>query len=754
MYKIKDIINKVHFSDCIDFMKKMPSNSIDTLICDPPYGLSFMGKKWDSFKARHNTKSQVVKNLGAGMRQTTLQENLNFMYWTQDWATEALRVLKPGGTALIFAGSRTQHLVAMGMELAGWTLKDCIMWLYGSGFPKATDISKQLDKSKGLKRTGIIKKDGSGSGEIRTTSDRERQLETVYETGEPVSDEAKLWNGWKSHGLKPAYEPIIWATKSLTFDKEKNILKEINNNLLFNIWLLLVKSQKQDMFKSQEMALTSLNTVLLWNAILGELWKNENKFTISTVSKTITELKILNLLLLRNTPESTDGKYQTYQNGIQKFQVNGFNLLVQFAKSCLEKEKKNIKDTLKAIAQENATWKLKDDGLNVLNVKKDLLPIILNANIVLLNVLEKLIIENERKELKEIVSFAEKSLKLCYQDQQNTVMSDVWLKDMPKISPNYSPIIVAMKPNEGSYAQNALKHGVSGLNIDGGRIGTEKLSYTSTFKRMIDKNIKQGYRPSTMKGSGGEVSKVVTGRFPANIILECICDNVVEGEVKGTKQSFKANDYKDETKNTPFKRGDFKGRGTEKTQIHTNPNCPCYILDKQSGELKSGFMKKGTPRKMSANPNKNTYMEWKPDKVANDTFGDRGGASRFFYIAKASKTERNLGCEELGEKKVSDGREKEADNAYQRGKTLRSNTHPTVKPLKLMEYLCTLTKTPTGGIVLDPFMGSGTTGIACVNTDREFIGIEKEKEYIEITKARIKKAIQDKKEKNRQRQLL
>ena len=88
------------------------------------------------------------------------------------------------------------------------------------------------------------------------------------------------------------------------------------------------------------------------------------------------------------------------------------------------------------------------------------------------------------------------------------------------------------------------------------------------------------------------------------------------------------------------------------------------------------------------------------------------GASRFFYCAKSSKSERtHNGTVE--------------------------NSHPTIKPLRLMEYLCTLTKTPTGGTVLDPFMGSGTTGLACKNTGRDFIGIDREAEYIEIARARI-----------------
>ena len=104
-------------SDCFGFMQnELEGDSIDTIITDPPYGLSFMGKRWD-----YDVPNSTI------------------------WRG-CLNVLKPGGTMLVFAGSRTQHRMAVAIEDAGFILKDCIMWIYGSGFPKATDISKQLDK--------------------------------------------------------------------------------------------------------------------------------------------------------------------------------------------------------------------------------------------------------------------------------------------------------------------------------------------------------------------------------------------------------------------------------------------------------------------------------------------------------------------------------------------------------------------------------------------------------------------------------
>lgn len=134
----------------------------------------------------------------------------------------------------------------------------------------------------------------------------------------------------------------------------------------------------------------------------------------------------------------------------------------------------------------------------------------------------------------------------------------------------------------------------------------------------------------------------------------------------------------------------------------------------------------------------NVLLDEEAAKMLDEQSGIRiSGVSRFFYVAKASKTERNKGLEGFEEKKVShDGRDKFIENPYQRHENVQQNHHPTVKPVKLMEYLVRLV-TPKGGVVLDPFMGSGTTGVACRNLGFDFVGIEKETEYFDIAKARI-----------------
>jgi site-specific DNA-methyltransferase (adenine-specific) len=144
---------------------------------------------------------------------------------------------------------------------------------------------------------------------------------------------------------------------------------------------------------------------------------------------------------------------------------------------------------------------------------------------------------------------------------------------------------------------------------------------------------------------------------------------------------------------------------------------------------------KGTESSHTGDENANTYGEYGRVPFAKRVELDKS-AARFFYCAKASPQDRNDGLDDFVGGKTNDGRKVDADNAFQRGATLRKNTHPTVKPTTLMQYLCKMV-TPTGGTVLDPFMGSGSTGRGAVNGGFNFIGIEMSQEYIDIAKARI-----------------
>ena len=183
IYKIGDSVT-LHQGDCIETMRTLPDNSVDSIVTDPPYELGFMNKSWDSTGIANNVEM---------------------------WK-ECLRVLKPGGHVLSFGGTRTYHRMACAIEDAGFEIRDQMQWLYGSGFPKGQDIGKQIDKSLGVKRdvVGIAGKSGSKrncmSGDFTGGE---------YFSTKPGTDEARRWDGWNTQ-LKPSHEPICLARKPIS----------------------------------------------------------------------------------------------------------------------------------------------------------------------------------------------------------------------------------------------------------------------------------------------------------------------------------------------------------------------------------------------------------------------------------------------------------------------------------------------------------------------------------------------------------
>lgn len=177
--------------------------------------------------------------------------------------------------------------------------------------------------------------------------------------------------------------------------------------------------------------------------------------------------------------------------------------------------------------------------------------------------------------------------------------------------------------------------------------------------------------------------------------------------------------------------------GTETVEAwECAPGCPVGALDAQSGELKSGTAIGGLHRR--SNKTANTYGHFAGERTEGDvTYGDSGGASRFFYQAKSSRAERNAGLEGFEEKHPQE--RGSTSRHFEMAGSLsgpRANHHPTVKPINLMRWLVRLV-TPPGGTCLDPFLGSGSTGCAAVLEGFDFLGIEREPEYIEIAEARI-----------------
>jgi site-specific DNA-methyltransferase (adenine-specific) len=178
---------KLLLGDCLDKLKELDDNSVDSIVTDPPYGLSFMGKKWD-----YDVPSVEI------------------------WK-ECLRVLKPGGHLLSFAGSRTYHRMAVRIEDAGFEIRDQIMWIYGSGFPKSLNIGKAVDKIQGNERE-VGKLKFKGGTQLGVINDDNWKPKDVYESKGNTE-----WEGWGT-ALKPAHEPIVMARKPLS---EKTVVDNV-----------------------------------------------------------------------------------------------------------------------------------------------------------------------------------------------------------------------------------------------------------------------------------------------------------------------------------------------------------------------------------------------------------------------------------------------------------------------------------------------------------------------------------------------
>ncbi len=228
--------------DCAERMRELQDCAVDSIVCDPPYGIAFMGSKWDNYgqrcgdatvdERRRIAEDYAEAHAGAPRygnsrhdTRNSRREGLNFQAAMTPIFAEALRVAKPGAFMCCFGSPRTYHRLTCAIEDAGWNVKDCVMFVHGMGFSKGLNISKAIDKRLGAERTEVVGTrhrnvkpfdDSNGWNDNSTTGDHQYTA--------PASEEAKEWDGWNS-ALKPAYEPIVIAQKPVEKTIVDNVLK-------------------------------------------------------------------------------------------------------------------------------------------------------------------------------------------------------------------------------------------------------------------------------------------------------------------------------------------------------------------------------------------------------------------------------------------------------------------------------------------------------------------------------------------------
>ena len=582
----------LHLGDCLEVLRTMPDCSVDAVVTDPPYGLAFMGKRWD-----YDVPSVDV------------------------WA-ECLRVLKPGGHLLAFAGTRTQHRMAVRIEDAGFEIRDMIAWVYGSGFPKSLDVSKAIDKAAGAEREVVGQyvhpATGKHHGDFRTDGDRASygsfsMCEDSRSITAPATPEAQQWAGWGT-ALKPSIETVTWATKP--FPPERERAKILGNlwKIEAQLWLLSSASAVaqssasspseygaacataqwtaddatntraalrglMDTWQCEMATHMSLSIVSSWRRTLEESSKPGSTSTTETESRPTTDWKTLSCCLSQITPESI----------IQACSLpGGFSANASTAAQIFNASLASLQSTLTLSAIEPATWQALDGSL------------------------------------------------------------------AEAVKPNVDPVVMARKPLAGTVAACVLQHGTGALNVDGCRVG---------FAGEADE------RESKAKNQHGD--------FGSGPINRNVLHNQTAARLNYTSP----------------------GRWPSNLIHDGSDEVVGLFPQTTSGSWRDGM----TQRPRTFNVAKGVEAERVRDARAPDT----GSAARFFYTSKASKDDRDGG-----------------------------NIHPTVKPTDLMRYLCRLV-TPPGGVVLDPFMGSGSTGKAAMLEGFGFIGIEREPSYHAIAEQRI-----------------
>jgi len=586
----------VYHGDCIEVMRSLPDNSVDSVVTDPPYGLEFMGKDWDSPWKRSgdvvadpasvggfqdgaggNPYSRSRIRIGAGG-----EASYGFQLWVTDFATEALRVLKPGAHLLAFGGTRTWHRLAVGIEDAGFEIRDSIAWMYGSGFPKSLDVSKAISKHStiGLCSCSVPEP----VVKLRHEKDIQRRNKATFgnDDGQGTRGVGGC-EGTASHAMETPRESSdvsvnnscaeISAVRNVREGNAETgkILQEIGEPFLLPQLFESVSKEKGH------------GDVEIWAGL--ERGARES----SPARQGLPEL-------------FNDGGQGAGSSSLSALSVRG------------QKHDGQSDFTLSELSPQSRSQEQQNPFSG----------------------------QDNREDSKGLPN-----------DDYSCAQCGGVRKDIggTALKPAHEPIVVARKPLIGTVAENVLTHGTGALNIDGSRIGTQEMFKTTSNGEVISGN-------DSMTGANYKriPNGTASGRWPANVILD-------------------------------------ESQAAE--------------LDRQSGvsstKQPAGVVEDNREGSDSIGAFSGSYKR--------QGLTDSGGASRFFYVAKANKRERP----------------RDGDTA-----------HPTVKPLALMRYLCTLV-TPPGGTILEPFAGSGTTVQAALMEGFNVIGIEMTDEYLPLIVERIER---------------
>lgn len=620
----------IKLGDCLEGLRALPDNSVDSIVTDPPYGLSFMGKAWD-----YDVPPEEV------------------------WR-ECLRVLKPGGHLLCFAGTRTQHRMAVRIEDAGFEIRDMIAWVYGSGFPKSLDVSKAIDRAAGVEgkygapksaahagwiERGRMRGEEGHEGFQRPWMEDERAVDRNARQYVGGTEAARRWEGWGT-ALKPALETVTVARKPLAspgVNVRARVESELRSRGIEGEVRWTSRPANDAASLDPQTSSSSTGARPTGGTSAAPVAASE---TLSAAKPTASNTATTTLHGAKPTANTSaptpDARQQNYA----------------------PKSSPPMATPAPAVGSERPTSSRSTTSTEAapLTARRPGGRSTTRSN--------------DSDSQTAIESFAGIATGLT--GSWATVRIDR-LEDGSFVWPDRLP----RKTGGGcTVAANVLAHGTGALNIDACRVGDFQNTTPSGVDRRNAKLAEMGYRPSGYQ-MGAKVPDTPPGRWPANLIHSGD-DEVLAGFPES----------KD---------------GVAVRHVSGGKNC-------HSDAIKPAMPDMG--------------------------YGGRGSAARFFYCAKASKADRDEGLDGLAERKAGSLNLRTDSHSERNGMTTtpRRNTHPTVKPTDLMRYLCRLV-TPPGGLVLDPYTGSGSTAKAAALEGFRFIGFEIDPDYHAIAERRWLAAI-------------
>jgi len=745
-YYSDEWVNLYH-GDCLDVLRTLPDASVDSVVTDPPYGLEFMGKEWDSFRPGtvtnrgggapgRSTEAEgrwVAVEYGTAKRRTTLtcdgcgksdkfknphdcppntgwtriylDNSANaaatmraFQAWCELWARECLRVLKPGGHMLAFGGTRTSHRLACAIEDAGFEIRDSIAWLYGSGFPKSLDVSKAIDKRRDWslveRLAGEIRRARADAGlslaEIgqatiaatdgtygkwyhrgghmffetgRSLPSRpeweqlRRVLQIAPEFAEVYDEAERAVTGWHEQGNPiGAYEFKHGEGKGRTANERRDTPATPEAEQ-WQGWGTAMKP-------AWEIVVTATKPLTIWDKIGSRLQTLEDECrrlasnageSSPPIHRASPEAKTATAPASAATPPEAEPERLTPTG---KAADSSAPMDTSASASTVETFSNTVTSWSRLWAElceatSTSTTETASsttiDLRTLLSCLEQITPASITLDPTSPDGPSSLVAAVDAMFAAAVLSSR------AIHALTATGSATSGTRPTPPAGGALSQVVVARKPLIGTVVANILAHGTGALNVDGCRIQMSGHDRAVVDSRSGAGSGGEGWGTVGIHEEGRRFTSAPAGRWPANVVLD---------------------------------------------------ESQAAALDEQSGEQRAGV----AVRRNLTEGKRGTEIGFAdPRPEADQTYGDIGGASRFFYTAKAGSDERP---------------------------THGGTSHPTVKPLALMRWLVRLV-TPPGGTVLEPFAGSGTTAEACLLERFHCIAIEREADYLPLIVQRI-----------------